>query len=712
VPERPALNPSAGASVRWSRAAYTAVALAGGIAVLGFAGFLLAAGPWTRWAGGAGMLTVAAVLAGHVRALLHELGEHQRRSRDLRGSEALLTGLFEACPDVITVTDPATGRYVMANPRFEEIIGYRVDEVLGRTVLELGLLPDQAERERLLGEVRREGRIVNFPMRYRARDGRTVHTELSGTFFTVGEQSYLLVVSHDVTERQRIEAEYRAIFDNASVGIALVRQGQLRQVNERFERMLGWEPGTLSGRPVTAIWPDEQAFRAAHAVVRSAMQDGRPLDFEWQMWRRDGQPFWSRSRATLLATAEGRDGQGQDTIWIVEDITEARQAAAELAAAKEQAEAASQAKSVFLANMSHEIRTPLHGVLGLAQLAAVPDIDASRRDDCLQRLVESARALSAVISDILDLSKIEAGRLRLEAIEFDLLDLLRSLHNSYAELARAKSLDFGFEVPPELPVLVCADPVRLRQILGNFLNNALKFTATGAIGLRVRPAAPQRWRFEVHDTGPGIDPGLHETLFQPFTQADDSTTRRYGGTGLGLSICRQLARLMGGDVGVISQVGEGSLFWAELPLQEVQPHTQPQDLPEPTDEALRGARVLVVEDNPVNMMIAVSMLERWGVEVVQAHDGQQAIEAVERAQGRFDAVLMDVHMPDMSGYEATERIRRCHDAAHLPIIALTAAAMVSEQQRARDCGMNDFLAKPIDLQRLRDALHRWVRVRA
>jgi PAS domain S-box-containing protein len=250
VPERPALVPSAGASARWPGPVYAAVALAGGLAMLAVGGVFLAAGPWTRWAGAAGALALAILLAGHVRALLRELGEHERRSRDLRGSEALLTGLFEACPDVITVTDPATGRYVMANPRFEEIIGYRVDEVLGRTVLELGLLPDQAERERLLNEVRRQGRIVNFPMRYRARDGRTVNTELSGTFFTVGQESYLLVVSHDVTERQRIQAEYRAIFDNASVGIALVRHGRLRQVNERFERMLGWAIRCATSGPV------------------------------------------------------------------------------------------------------------------------------------------------------------------------------------------------------------------------------------------------------------------------------------------------------------------------------------------------------------------------------------------------------------------------------------------------------------------------------
>jgi CheY-like chemotaxis protein len=219
-------------------------------------------------------------------------------------------------------------------------------------------------------------------------------------------------------------------------------------------------------------------------------------------------------------------------------------------------------------------------------------------------------------------------------------------------------------------------------------------------------------RFEVHDTGPGIDAATQARLFKPFTQADESTTRRFGGTGLGLSICRELAELMGGSVGVDSEPGRGSCFWAVLHLPPAEAPAQPDAaaLPE-----VRGAHVLMVEDNPVNMLIAVAMLEQWGVAVEQAHDGQQAVAAVARAvsEGRhFDAVLMDVQMPHMSGYEATRVLRQQHGADALPIIALTAAALVTERDEAMAAGMNDFLTKPIDADRLRATLSRWVSWRA
>jgi CheY-like chemotaxis protein len=221
-------------------------------------------------------------------------------------------------------------------------------------------------------------------------------------------------------------------------------------------------------------------------------------------------------------------------------------------------------------------------------------------------------------------------------------------------------------------------------------------------------------RFEVHDTGPGIDDQTQARLFRPFTQADESTTRRYGGTGLGLSICRELATLMGGEVGVQSRFGEGSCFWAELPLPATAVPAAALEADAPAQGSLRGASVLMVEDNPVNMLIAAALLERWGVHIEQASDGQQAVQAVQRrAQNGalFDAVLMDVQMPVMSGYEATRMLRRDYSAERLPIIALTAAALVSEREQALAAGMNDFLTKPIDEKRLQQALLRWIGVR-
>ena len=641
-----------------------------------------------------------------IESIYLDVTERRQAESALLHSEAMLSRLFLSSPDVITITDPDTGRYVMVNPGFTRVVGYEPHEVIGRTVLELGLLQSQEQRERFLSEIRRHGSVQDLLMPYRAKAGHTVLVQLSGAIFEVEGKRYLLVLARDVTERERSRAEYKAILDNASVGIALVQRGRFHQANQRFEAMMGWGPGELAGQHVRAIWGSDAEFERVSQLTRDVLSRHAPLDFEWEMYRRGGTRFWARCRARRVEDADTDRGA---TIWIVEDITEQRRAAEDLAAAKEQAEAASHAKSAFLANMSHEIRTPLHGVLGLAQLALGAGVDEARREDYLRRILDSAQNLSAIISDILDLSKIEAGQAHLESIAFDLPELLRTLHRSSAEQAAGKGLQCVLRVAADLPPLVIGDPVRLQQILGNFLGNALKFTDAGGIELAARPLNPGRVRFEVSDSGPGIEAEVQQRLFMPFTQADESISRRYGGTGLGLSICRELAHLMGGEVGVDSTPGNGSTFWAELPLPRAREGAPLPPVAPPPADSLQGIRVLVVEDNPVNMLIAVAMLEQWGVDVVQARTGQEALDLIEAGQGRFDAVLMDVHMPGMSGYEATQILRRRYDAQTLPIIALTAAALVSEQERTRAVGMNDFVAKPIDLHRLHATLERWAR---
>jgi CheY-like chemotaxis protein len=397
-------------------------------------------------------------------------------------------------------------------------------------------------------------------------------------------------------------------------------------------------------------------------------------------------------------------------------VTERHAVRQALARARDDAEAASRAKSAFLANTSHEIRTPLNGLVGLARLARQPGIDAARREHYLQQIDDSAQALSGVIGDILDLSKIEAGKLRLEAIDFDLHALLESIDHGYAALAEARALSLSMVVQDGVPRRVRGDPARLRQVLSNFLSNALKFTEQGRVRIEVRPLDALRLRFEVSDDGPGIAPAVRARLFTPFTQADTSTTRRFGGTGLGLSICRELAELMGGAVGVDSDPGQGSRFWAELPLpasEGASPDSAFAAMPR-QDSPLAGLRVLVAEDNPVNMLIAVALLEQWGVKALQAGDGAQAVRMVNAqadAGAPFDLVLMDVQMPVMGGYEAARALRQRHSADGLPIIALTAAALASERDEALASGMNDFLTKPIDAQRLHDALLQWQRAK-
>ncbi|TXC67094.1 response regulator [Piscinibacter aquaticus] len=277
----------------------------------------------------------------------------------------------------------------------------------------------------------------------------------------------------------------------------------------------------------------------------------------------------------------------------------------------------------------------------------------------------------------------------------------------YGTLADARGLAFTLAVAADVPGWVWGDPVRVRPVLGNYLNNALKFTERGSVALAVHRSPAGAVRFEVRDTGPGITPDVRERLFRPFTQADQSTTRRFGGSGLGLSICHELAGLMGGSVGVDSEPGCGSCFWAELPLPATEPPARDSGFGSLGPSPLAGARVLMVEDNAVNMTIAVAMLEQWGVQVSQAGDGAQALVAVEQAERSgqpLDAVLMDVQMPVMSGYEATRALRARPGTRRLPIIALTAAALTSEREQALAAGMDGFLTKPIDMQKLHDAL--------
>ena len=285
------------------------------------------------------------------------------------------------------------------------------------------------------------------------------------------------------------------------------------------------------------------------------------------------------------------------------------------------------------------------------------------------------------------------------------------MHHAYLSLAEVKGLTLTLTIDDDVPGTVRGDPLRVRQILSNYVTNALKFTERGSVRIDVA-LRDGSVLLAVHDTGPGIDAATQARLFTPFSQADESVTRRYGGTGLGLSICRELAELMGGEVGVDSAPGQGSVFWAELPLRASAPAEIAESADDDEDALLSGAHVLMVEDNPVNMLIAVAMLEQWGVQVAQSVDGEQAIQAVcaaADANDAFDLVLMDVHMPVMSGHAAVRRLRERFDARTLPVIALTAAALVSERDEAIAAGMNDFLTKPIDARRLRSTLARYLR---
>ena len=636
--------------------------------------------------------------------------ERKKAEDAVRRSEAMLSHLVATSPDMIMLTDLATGRYAMVNRTFERQTGWSAAEVVGRNAIELGLWRRAQDRERFVAAIRDQGQVQDVPTEFATKHGAARSMLVSGARFAMDRREYLVINARDVTEAERERLQREAILRNASIGIAVSREQRFVLANPRFEQMYGWPPGTLLGQSGRVVWDSDDDYRRIGATLGPALARGEAVEIEIPARRFDGSSFLARITGKAIDPTHPAHG---GTIWIVEDITERRQVEQALARARDAAEAASRAKSAFLAKTSHELRTPLNGLIGLARLAAAADTSEARRQQYLLQIGDTAQALSAIISDILDLSKIEAGKFELESVAFDLGELLRGLQRAYATLAEARPIALRLDLGPGVEGLVRGDLVRTRQILSNYLGNALKFTARGEVRLHAHRLDAQRVRFEVHDTGPGIDAGTQTRLFRPFTQADESTTRRYGGTGLGLSICRELATLMGGEVGVQSRGGDGSCFWAELPLPATTAPASALTADEPALDALQGATVLMVEDNPVNMLIAAAMLERWGVRVEQASDGQQAVQAVRRRAQHgalFDAVLMDVQMPVMSGHEATRALRREFSAERLPIIALTAAALVSEREQALAAGMNDFLTKPIDEKRLHQTLLRWIAV--
>jgi len=496
-------------------------------------------------------------------------------------------------------------------------------------------------------------------------------------------------------------------------------------VSPRFESILGYPENAISRvlkSPDELVHPDDRDAR--ERVQRAHFGTGEPYDIEVRMRAASGEYRWVRMRGQSERDAFGRPLRLAGSM---QDVTEARAARDALIQASEAAQAASRSKSAFLANVSHEIRTPMNGILGMTSLLLDSSLDSSQREFA-ETIHASASSLLAVINDILDFSKIEAGKLDIDVSAMSPAESVEEARAILSFQAAAKSLKLESSVDPSLPRQVQGDRQRIRQCLINLVSNAIKFTHTGTVTLRVLPVSSENGvaltRFEVRDTGIGIAPETLATLFQPFTQADSSTTRHFGGTGLGLSIVRRLVELMGGDVGVESELGRGSTFWFVLPLPIAEREIAGDALAVASAESgAMGRRVdaagsaasafvgrysgdvLLVEDNAINQKVARSFLERLGCRVTLTANGLEAVHAF--AQTRFDLVLLDLQMPLMDGYAATSCLRKLEQGRRrTPIIALTASAMTGQLDRCLEAGMDDLLTKPLDVKRLQAVLDR------
>ena len=812
-------------------------------------------------------------------------------------SQARMEGIIEAAMDAIITVDQQH-RIVVMNRAALDLFGYPLEEVLGQSVETLIPMPQRSRHaqdvEKFVATgVTRRTMSHHSVVRGLRKDGSEFPAEASISHLVVDGEHLLTVIMRDVTERERAEqairtlntnlesqvtqrtasleaalqtlsveqqkltlahAQQRAIFEMATVGIVLLVERVIVQCNRNLEELFGEAPGGLIGQTTRSWYLDEDSFRSMGREI-DALQEGELLQkTEMRMVRKDGSLFWARISARMLHTPE----YGSAVLGVLEDISPAHEAAQAIEHARIQAEEANQAKSSFLANMSHEIRTPMNAIMGMSYLALKTEL-SERQRGYLKKIQTSSQHLLGIINDILDYSKIEAGKLDIEHIDFELDKVLENVASLVGDKAASKGLELVFSVDPKVPLHLMGDPLRLGQILVNYTNNAVKFTEQGEIDVLVRVQEDSgthvTLHFSVRDTGIGVTEDQLAVLFQSFQQADASTTRRFGGTGLGLAISRQLAHMMDGQVGVESKIGEGSTFWftaklekssvtgrarvlrselygkrvlvvddnenarvllqsmlqdlnlqaestssgplaldlvykadyegrpfeilfvdwqmpgmngvdlarrvkvlplahqpllvlvtgygreevlnsaegAGIPTVLVKPVSASmlfdcvvrelngspgQALPEPTGRdhsatdlsQIRGARVLLVEDNELNQEVATELLRGAGLVVELACDGREALDKVQSTA--FDLVLMDMQMPVMDGLTATRILRSMPEYATLPIVAMTANAMLADREACLAAGMNDHLAKPIEPENLFASLLQWIAPRA
>ncbi|AGX88070.1 PAS domain S-box protein [Candidatus Symbiobacter mobilis] len=653
--------------------------------------------------------------------LLSEQQKALQRSQSLMASAQILGGTgsweYDVDKNILHVSDHC-----------QAIFGYPPEDKDYPLDFCLACIPERERvRQNLLGAIR-QGRPYEDEYEIHPADGsspRIIHVLGNIEKDEHGIPRKILGFMQDITQRKAAEekvsqllADQNAILQSEAVGFVIMHERTIRWINNAAANMLGYECHKLAGKDSRILYPDDSYYEEFGRKAYCEIDDGRVYHSQHQLRHKDSSLKWFDLSGARLPSNDTA------TIWAMVDISKLKRIEEELRDAMVAAEAANVAKSRFLATMSHELRTPMNGILGMAQLLSMADVIESRRIDYAKTIQASSQSLLALLNDILDISKIESGKLHLHSEVWEPHAILREMQLLFSCAAHTKSLQLHYEWKGIPSAQYISDVHRIRQMLSNLVGNAIKFTTHGGIQIQgeevERDETSALLELSVRDTGMGIPKDKIDSLFESFSQADGSITRQHDGSGLGLSIVHHLAKMMAGDVGVESIVGQGSKFWFRVRAKLVDKDAHKNDsndspiqqTPNATAQpiSLLGRQILVAEDNPVNRMVIQSLLATLGIHVAHAHDGQQALDAITQG-ARPDVILMDLHMPNMDGYQATKQIRQWeqdNDLPNTPIIAVTADAYEETYRRCIAIGMDDFLPKPIILNDLQSTLQKWL----
>lgn len=630
--------------------------------------------------------------------IINDITREKVAEKKIYESEEKFRIIYNNSPDMYVSVSPANMSILQCNETLLKKTGYTRSEVIGAPILKMYHQDCLVDVEKAFNQFVETGVVNDYELVLKAKDGCKIDVSLNVNSVKNQNGDIIHSVSawRDITDRKQADKNlrrfWRAVDQSHSAIIITDAEGQIEYVNPGFSQITGYSSGEVFGKQpdfLNSEYHDAQFFENLWAELLA----GNAWTGEICNQKKDGSVFWQKAN---ISPVMDRNKNITDFIAVLEDITDLKEA-------KASAENASRVKSVFLANMSHEIRTPMNSVIGYLNLA----LDDQRLDpstsNYLKTSAKSARTLLRIIDDVLDISKLDAGKLVLEKVPFKLRELVKDVLETFDLRVKEKGLYLTQSIDPDLPACCQGDPERLRQVLVNLLGNAVKFTNRGGIHLIVQQEGTSHLKFTIKDTGVGVARDKMKTIFEPFSQADITTTRKFGGTGLGISICRQITALMDGRIWVDSVENSGSAFHftARLPRIECSENLGHDDRlknrPQSTSPYQRKFSVLLAEDIEENATLIRIRLEQQGHTVVHVWNGQEAIKLFENND--FDLILMDIHMPRMDGMEACRQIRKMEGNSvvetGIPILALTASVMKEEQQQCLDAGMDGIVEKPI-----------------